>query len=328
MFRWLLWAVALLLTPSTTLAQDLTGEWSGRYVCAQGQNGLTLKLRRQGESDRYDGEFITNRIRENPNSIDTRYPVSGYYNEATGQLQITPKVRSARASSARFSNVAAEAVGFVASFQGQGLNGRISNRNCGNVSLSFKRGNVPNLAASPQPNGSSNVAKIGRPTEFAKSAQQHQQGASTASLQARSDLDTALDNIVSEDSRGWLFWRFDRGSVRNARIESHDASGITRIYGEYTFNRGQKGWVRVNLRDEKVECIRFWNEGSCRPFKRPPSHGILSGFAAGIGSASSNSAPSTAQPNKPRICVTRSREIARADGGPGRIEYYEDCTGG
>ena len=118
----------------------------------------------------------------------------------------------------------------------------------------------------------------------------------------RSDLDAALYNIVLQDSRGWLWWRFDKGSVRNARIESQDATGVTQIYGEYTYNRGRKGWVRVRLKDETVECIRFWNEGSCRPFRRPPSHGLVRGLIEGAASAPTSGGPTAGSGSTGQTC--------------------------
>jgi len=111
------------------------------------------------------------------------------------------------------------------------------------------------------------------------------QGASAGNLNA------LLDEVITQDSTSWLLWRYDRGSARNARMENTSGTGVRTLYGEYTFNGGRGGWVRVQFTNDQVQCIQFWNEGRCRPFRSPPSHGVLKGLVAGAaaGAASGSS---------------------------------------
>ncbi|HTQ98761.1 MAG TPA: hypothetical protein VMH83_02180, partial [Candidatus Acidoferrum sp.] len=54
------------------------------------------------------------------------------------------------------------------------------------------------------------------------------------------------------------------------------------FYGEYTYNRGREGWVKMQVTQVKneisVDCIEFWDfRGQCRPFGRSPSQAIMAG---------------------------------------------------
>ena len=83
-------------------------------------------------------------------------------------------------------------------------------------------------------------------------------------------------------------------------------NGDAIIYGEYTFNGSRQGWVRVRLNESKVVCLRFWNEGGCRPFKTPPSHGIMRDLVVGAATAASTGGTSggSSSQGKTRICPT------------------------
>lgn len=99
------------------------------------------------------------------------------------------------------------------------------------------------------------------------------------------ELDAAMDRIVTRDSWGWMLNRYDRGSVRNSRVEHR--SGRDRIvYSDYTYNGGTPGWVRLFLVDGRIGCVEYHDfAGTCRPVgARSYAYGITSrllGAAAG-----------------------------------------------
>lgn len=308
--RYWLYVWLAFFLPFAASAQDLSGEWAGRYVCAQGPNGVTVRLQRQGESNNYQGEFITNQIIENPNSVDSRFPFRGYFDPVTRVFRATPRPGTIRASSARFKTIMGQTIGFEAEFSGQNLMGRITDRRCGNISLAFKQGSAP--SSLPQ------AAPISAPPRMFAGAPPTTQTQSPplepVEVAQDTSLNASVNEFITEDSKGWLLWRYDRGSARNARIEATDEAG-TKIYGEYTFNGGRKGWVRMVVKDEKVQCIRFWNEGACRPLRRPPSHGLMSGFLEGIGRAASSPSSGSNGSSGERTCRMVYDPKCTPDGG-------------
>lgn len=80
-------------------------------------------------------------------------------------------------------------------------------------------------------------------------------------------LDAAIDQIVTADSNGWMFLRYDRGSMKNAHVVERSADKkISVIYGDYTYNGGTAGWVKVRVVDGKPNCLEYWDHaGRCRP---------------------------------------------------------------
>ena len=93
------------------------------------------------------------------------------------------------------------------------------------------------------------------------------------------DLVQRMDLVVATDAQSWVWNRYDRGSMSNVQILSINGhSGV--IYGEYTYNGGNQGWVKVKLTNGELECMEFWDfSGQCRPLGQSPSHGVVAGFA-------------------------------------------------
>jgi len=142
---------------------------------------------------------------------------------------------------------------------------------------------------------------------------------------ASGGLNHQLDQIIAADSTSWLFWRYDHGSTRNARIEQNNPSGVSVIYGEYTYNGGSRGWVRVRLNGDQVQCIEFWNEGRCRPFRSPPSHGVVSGLLGAM-AESGSSGGSSSSSSSGSVCRTETRQICPPDGSYCRTYNEEVCN--
>lgn len=125
-----------------------------------------------------------------------------------------------------------------------------------------------------------------------------------AASQIELTIDQVLDRVITEDSRSWLFWTYNIGSARNGKVERFMDNGDAIVYGEYTFSGSREGWVRVRLNESKVVCLRFWNEGNCRPFKTPPSHGMMRDLIVGAatGASSGGGVGGSNSQENPRIC--------------------------
>jgi hypothetical protein len=136
-------------------------------------------------------------------------------------------------------------------------------------------------------------------------------------------LDAELEKIVRADSESWLLFQYDFGTVRNSTLEGELDSGTYAIYGEYTYNLGKPGWVRVQFRDAELSCIEFWNESQCRPFRSPPSHDLVRDMltAATVPRPQSDVAGDAPE----RICRWVSKAIPRSDGGPDRVINVQEC---
>jgi hypothetical protein len=83
----------------------------------------------------------------------------------------------------------------------------------------------------------------------------------------RTKYKTALNGIVSEDSKAWHHNRYDAGSMADIETVSRSSNGkkVT-IRGNYTFNQGERGWVEAEFENGALLCLRFWDfSNTCRP---------------------------------------------------------------
>lgn len=99
-----------------------------------------------------------------------------------------------------------------------------------------------------------------------------------------SDLTANMDAVVRTDSSGWMFNRYDRGSMRNVQVLESSSDGATAVvYGEYSYNGGSRGWVKARLVNGQLSCLEFWDfAGRCRALGRSPSQGIVTGLVVGV----------------------------------------------
>lgn len=76
-----------------------------------------------------------------------------------------------------------------------------------------------------------------------------------------------IDAVIQVDSRGWMFNRYDVGSVSSERFLEQSADGKNAVaYGEYTYNGGSRGWIKIRLTNGEVECMEYFDfAGRCRP---------------------------------------------------------------
>lgn len=112
----------------------------------------------------------------------------------------------------------------------------------------------------------------------AASAQDKRAAAAASDTQGR--LAQALDAVIAMDSQGWMMNRYDRGSVVNAQLLDASSDGKSGVfYGEYTYNGGRRGWVKVRMSGGEVQCVEYWDfQGRCRPIGRSTSYDVLRGM--------------------------------------------------
>ena len=99
-----------------------------------------------------------------------------------------------------------------------------------------------------------------------------------------SDVVDYFDQLIATDASGWMMNRYDRGRMRNMRVDSVSDDGETRtVYGDYTYNGGQAGWVRAQFTGDNLDCLEYWDfAGQCRPLGQSPYRGIAAGFAGAL----------------------------------------------
>lgn len=95
------------------------------------------------------------------------------------------------------------------------------------------------------------------------------------------EMDAIMDRIITRDSWGWMFNRYDRGSARNTRVEARNGRDRL-VYSEYTYNGGAPGWVHLLIVDGRLACVEYHDfQGTCRPVgARSYAYGITSRLLA------------------------------------------------
>ncbi len=87
----------------------------------------------------------------------------------------------------------------------------------------------------------------------------------SAPAERMSELDQLMDRIILTDSRGWMFNRYDRGSVRNTRVAATNGRDAV-VESNYTYNGGMVGWVRAYVLGDRLACVEYHDfPGRCRP---------------------------------------------------------------
>jgi len=97
-----------------------------------------------------------------------------------------------------------------------------------------------------------------------------------------SDYGRLIDALITKNSQGWAFNRYQRGSVSGVSIAGADATGRPgAISARYRFNQlGQpaNGSVRVTFQDGRPACLFFFDAPqTCRI----PSPGIVTAYEKG-----------------------------------------------
>lgn len=103
-----------------------------------------------------------------------------------------------------------------------------------------------------------------------------------------------FDELIALDAKGWMFNRYNRGSVRNLKIVEESEDGTQRVvYAEYLFNGSRKGHVRVLFADGALKCMKYWDSPSCRPIGRSHSQAFAAAVAAGMARSMISPGPSS-----------------------------------
>lgn len=79
-----------------------------------------------------------------------------------------------------------------------------------------------------------------------------------------------LNALVWADAQTWYSNKYDAWSMKNVSLENTLPDGAHVYRGEYTYNNGQAGWVKVTLpaKPFAFPCMEFWDfSGSCRNLK-------------------------------------------------------------
>ena len=99
----------------------------------------------------------------------------------------------------------------------------------------------------------------------------------TSSMQG---LPAVLDNALIRDSRSWMSNHYDIGSVSDTRVLAKAKDGRpAQLAGNYSYNGGMRGWIKVNLSGDTISCIELHDfAGQCRPLGRPGSNGVALGI--------------------------------------------------
>lgn len=142
-------------------------------------------------------------------------------------------------------------------------------------------------------------------------------------------LRDSVEKILQADARGWVFNRYDASSVRNVRVLERAADGHSGIvYGEYTYNGGQLGWVKLHIKNGQLDCLEFWDfAGVCRPLGQSPSAAAaLAVIAAAVAMTSSNYGGS---PGEYDACVRACHDAPTPQGyGVEQACIRDRCTAG
>ena len=87
MIRPIIIAVLFTLAP-LSYAQDITGEWAGRYICNQGVTALHLTIQKTGAGKGVTATFNFGPPPENPDVPKGAYAMRGAYDPASRRIKL------------------------------------------------------------------------------------------------------------------------------------------------------------------------------------------------------------------------------------------------
>ncbi|HEY2071592.1 MAG TPA: hypothetical protein VGG48_18675 [Rhizomicrobium sp.] len=105
----------------------------------------------------------------------------------------------------------------------------------------------------------------------------------TAGNQAQiTQLDQAIDGLVALDAQSWAWNHYDRGSVHDSQVIDTSGTRYT-VYGRYTYNGGEPGWVKIQFDGKTPQCVEFHDfAGNCRAIGHSPGQAYALGAVAVI----------------------------------------------
>ena len=147
-------------------------------------------------------------------------------------------------------------------------------------------------------------------------------------------IERSLDAVLQLDSRAWLINRYDVGSVANGKFLAKSKDGLSdALYGEYEFNGGRKGWLKVQLEGGNAKCIEYFDAfGICKApgamsvGGRMAIGALVSAMSSGGGSYPSSSSSSSYDGCEGGACdAPRSPPPTYAPPPPPINSFYGDC---
>jgi hypothetical protein len=122
---------------------------------------------------------------------------------------------------------------------------------------------------------------------------------------AAPSAESVIDQIVSIDSRGWMFNSYAPGSASNAKVTLHDRSGANySIVATYRYSTGNTGWVEARFSNGVISCVRYHNfPATCRPvgdYSYQLGAIVVVGSALAIAGAASNGGSSAYGTTRPQ----------------------------
>lgn len=96
------------------------------------------------------------------------------------------------------------------------------------------------------------------------------------------DLNSLIDDLVSDQSKTWMLNRYKTGSISGTHILSTDQQGrpatVSANYLFSGFGGNKEGWVKVIFKEGLPECIYFWDfPNNCKT----PGSSIVASYAQG-----------------------------------------------
>lgn len=74
-----------------------------------------------------------------------------------------------------------------------------------------------------------------------------------------------MEAALEQDSTAWVSHTYDKNSARN--VHMMDTTAGPRLYADYTFNNGEKGWVQAQVSGGAIQCLEYWNSFGCSPVR-------------------------------------------------------------
>lgn len=79
------------------------------------------------------------------------------------------------------------------------------------------------------------------------------------------NMHSSLDALLQRDSTGWWGSKYVPGSVRDAQTFLGIDRSLQTVTAAFSYKNGESGEVAVNIRDGKLECVGYSDEGyKCR----------------------------------------------------------------
>lgn len=142
------------------------------------------------------------------------------------------------------------------------------------------------------------LSEIRRRHEAEAQAQHQREEAAAARDRLSAKYQPIINSLISTDAKGWISNRYDVGSAKDLQFIT-EGSRVIGVRTDYTYNGGQPGWVRIDMR-QSPPCLEYWDaRGVCRAPdpQRAARIGALLGAMAAAYSKSQPAAASTSPPN-------------------------------